>query len=126
MAILLAYIAFLSFKYIMPFALMFAIIRSIKKEGVYKATFDFFFTIGKGLDQTSNGAYSHMLNGLLLKDKGKYHSFGDEDETISSVLGRNQKTKMLSWFGWIWVYILWFIDVRYWKKGGHCINSIGE
>ncbi len=126
LAFVLASIALLSFFALMPFSLVFTIIRSIKKEGVYKALFDFFFIIGKGIDQTSNGSYKHVLNGLMLKDISNYHAFGSEDETISSVLGRNQQYRTLSWFGWLWVLILWLIDVRYWFKGGHCKNSIGE
>ena len=54
------------------------------------------------------------------------YKFGNVNETISSALGKNQRDKTLSWFGWLIVYILWAIDYKYWKKGGHSMNSIME
>jgi 8-oxo-dGTP diphosphatase len=128
LAIFLAAVAIGLFALLFVPAYLFTIIRSIKKEGVYEGVFNFFFLIGKGIDQTSNGSYKHMLNAILIKDiaGSKYHHFGNEDETLSSVLGRNQMKKSLSWVGWILVVFLYIVDIRHWGKGGHCIQSIGE
>lgn len=126
LAVVLAFTALILFIGLMPLALIFGLIRSYKKEGILTFLFTFFFQIAKGIDQTSNGSFYQILNGLLLKNKGKYFEFGNEDETLSSVLGRNQQIKMLSITGWFFVLLLWIIDARYWFSGGHCVNSIGE
>jgi len=132
-AFLLACIGVVSFFLLMPFSFVFTIIRSIQKEGVYNALFNFFFKIGVGMDQTGNASYEHLLNATLIKNlpSDAYHHFGDEDETISSVLGRNQITRTLSWMGWMVVLLLWVADLRWikmpdYRKYGHCIMSIGE
>ncbi len=73
-------------------------------------------------DVNSNISHRTLWNTFLIKKDG--YRFGKENETISSALGRNQIKNTLSIIGWILVYILWVIDVKYWGKGGHCINSI--
>ena len=81
-----------------------------------------FFATARGIDIFANESFSILWNTLLRKS-GSYH-FGHKDETISSALGKLQRDGGLSKLGWVVVYILWFIDVQYWKKGGHCVNSI--
>lgn len=76
------------------------------------------------IDKFGNRNFRTFLNATM-RIKGGYN-FGNVNETISSALGKNQRDKTLSWFGWLFVYILWAIDYPYWKKGGHCINSITE
>ncbi len=49
------------------------------------------FIVGISNDQKGNVVFKHVFNMLLIKDSSK-HRFGNEDETISSVLG-----KAISW-----------------------------
>jgi len=63
-----------------------------------------------------------FFNLSMITKKG--YQFGKVGETISSVLEKNKLTNTLSWFGLFWYYLLYIVDIRYWKKGGHCYNSI--
>lgn len=74
------------------------------------------------VDKFGNNNLSPLLNAFLIKNDG--YRFGDPQETISSVLGRNQFSKTLTVIGKIIVVLLYVIDVQYWFKGGHCLNSI--
>ena len=76
------------------------------------------------IDKFGNRNFRTFLNATMRIKYG--YAFGNVNETISSALGKNQRDKTLSWFGWLFVYTLWAIDYQYWKKGGHCINSIAE
>ncbi len=49
------------------------------------------------LDQFGNVAMSGLFNVILIK--GNSHLFGDPDETISSVLGKNQEVGALAFLG---------------------------
>jgi hypothetical protein len=95
-----------------------------KKHGFLKVTNQYWFCNALELDKFGNYNFRTFFNICFRKTDG--YSFGKKEETISSALGKNQRSKTLTWFGWAWVYILWAIDIRYWKKGGHCINSIED
>lgn len=84
----------------------------------------YFFETAIDIDKFGNRNFRTFLNASMRLKNG--YKFGNVNETISSALGKNQRDKTLSWFGWIVVYVLWAIDYQYWKKGGHCINSIKE
>lgn len=96
--------------------------KNAKTKGFFKTLDQYFFTGAVGLDIFANYEFRTLLNTVLRKRNG--YEFGIKGETISSALGKNQIEKKLSILGRILVYILWAIDYRYWKKGGHCANSI--
>ena len=54
--------------------------------GIIAALDNYLFRITKSIDQLGNVVCAELFDWMLVK-KGKH--FGDEDETISSVLGRN-------------------------------------
>lgn len=54
--------------------------------GIIAALDKYLFRIAKSIDQLGNVVCAELFDWMLVK-KGKY--FGNEDETISSVLGRN-------------------------------------
>ena len=54
--------------------------------GIIAALDNYLFRIAKSIDQLGNVVCAELFDWMLVK-KGKH--FGDEDETISSVLGRN-------------------------------------
>jgi len=68
------------------------------------------------LDKFGNREFRTLLNKVLITDKG--YRFGNINETISSVLGKNQLTDTLTKYGLILVWILNIIDEN------HCIKSI--
>jgi len=85
---------------------------SFKKIGVY------LYELARSIDQFGNALGLYLFNDLFIVEGG--HKFGDIDETISSVLGRNQLTNTLSKKGST------FRKLIDWIFGeGHCINSIG-
>ena len=72
----------------------------------------YFKAIALSIDQLGNVAFAGLLNDVLI-DKTLLklaHNFGDEDETISEVLGWNKLTGALSKTGVILSNILNFID----------------
>lgn len=72
--------------------------------------------IAISIDQLGNVIMQHLLNVLFIKKDG--YQFGNRDETISSVIGKNQEKNTLSGFGKFINAILNFIDKN------HSLNSI--
>mgnify|MGYP001680948337 FL=1 len=73
-------------------------------------------SLALGLDQIGNAVCRDMFNRLLIEQDG--YKFGKVQETISSVLGKNQMLDTLSLWGWILVSILELFEEE------HCIKSI--
>lgn len=122
MGFILSFISIVLFVIVHPINAIVILISKIKSRAYPRVTDRYFFTAARDLDIYGNFAYQATWNTLLISKEG--YLFGNRVETISSALGKNQIKNTLSIFGWIIVYILWIIDVKYWFKGGHCINSI--
>ena len=75
-------------------------------------------SIAIGLDQIGNSVCRDMLNGLLITSGG--YSFGRIQETISSVLGKNEKSWTLTRLGRAIVAVLDRLDPRHCEK---CIQD---
>ncbi len=73
-------------------------------------------SLALGLDQIGNAVCRDMFNRLLIEENG--YKFGKVQETISSVLGKNQMLDTLSLWGWILISILELFERN------HCIKSI--
>ena len=89
--------------------------------------FVFMLVFGKGrakylrncaysIDQSGNVFCQNFLNRFMANEYG--YKFGNPDETISSVLGRNQLRNTLTLGGKILAWVLHLIDKN------HCIKSI--
>ena len=86
---------------------------------------NFFFVMNRGyfmdsainIDKFGNREFRASLNKCLIKQNSPFR-FGDINETISSVLGKNQRFGYLTKFGKIICSILDFIDEN------HCEKSI--
>ena len=78
----------------------------------------YFKSSAVNLDRFGNFEFRTLFN-LVLKKKGGYE-FGNFEETISSVLGKNQRDKTLSTTGKTLVWILDTIEKE------HCKKSIKE
>ena len=77
----------------------------------------YFFVLEMSIDQFGNVAMQDLFNDLLINKKAT-HLFGHEDETISSVLGKNKAANTLSKTGKILANFLDWIDPN------HVLNSI--
>ena len=73
-------------------------------------------SIAVGIDQIGNSVCRDMLNRLLITSG--WYSFGKVQETISSVLGKNQETSTLTFF---WAMIVKLLDTL---DKNHCKDSI--
>lgn len=108
----LAYIAVIILFTVGPAALIYSICKNIFTLQFNKAIIisnKLFMSIAHSIDQTGNVLCQDLFNDLLLKNK-KIHKFGNADETISSVLGKNKKEKNLSFLGKCIDIILEYID----------------
>jgi hypothetical protein len=92
-----------------------------KKYQFWKTINGFFFSGALDRDCYANHNYRTALNFWL--STGGY-LFGNEKETMSSVLGKKSIEKSLSKIGWFVYYFLFAIDYSNWKKGGHCVASV--
>lgn len=116
---IIAYLLFLPLAAINFFAVL---IKFSKSRGFFRTINKFWYSSAVDIDKFGNYHYRTLWNMILIKNNS--YLFGNPNETISSALGKNQKNKTLTLTGWLLVYLLWFIDVKYWFKGGHCLNSI--
>lgn len=81
------------------------------KKGYFKSS-------AINLDKFGNREFRTLLNKTLKTENG--HSFGDMKETISGVLGKNERDKTLSRTGKNLVYVLNKLDKN------HCFKSIDK
>lgn len=77
---------------------------------------EFSLKIAISLDQLGNVTMQHLLNAIMIVSGG--YKFGNRDETISSVIGKNIELNTLSKFGKLIDTVLDFIDPK------HSLNSI--
>lgn len=65
----------------------------------------YLFKIAQSIDQLGNVVCTNLFNDTLISKKSVY-KFGDEDETISSVLGKNKNTNTLTFVGkWLAIFL---------------------
>jgi hypothetical protein len=76
------------------------------------------YNIARGIDQLGNVVCGQLFNLTLIKKAG--HKFGNEDETISSVIGKNKRTNTLTITGHLLDTLLDAIDKN------HSIDAIEE
>lgn len=101
---ILAYILFLPLSIINWFFVK-------EKSGYFKSS-------AVNIDKFGNREFRTLFNKILKTDKG--YSFGNIDETISSVLGKNERNNTLTKIGKALVWILDKIDTN------HALKSIDE
>jgi hypothetical protein len=66
----------------------------------WKGTDKWLRKVDISLDQFGNVYCARLLNWALIT-KESWHKFGNEDETVSSVLGKNKAAGTLTWLGWL-------------------------
>ena len=77
---------------------------------------EFSLKIAISIDQLGNVIMQYLLNDVMIVNNG--YKFGNRDETISSVIGKNIERNTLSGVGKLFNFWLDFIDA------GHSLNSI--
>jgi len=112
MNLLLSIIAVVLFILIEPLNFVFVVIIKGHKASGY------FRSLAVGIDRFGNYQFRTLFNAILKTEQG--YEFGNFNETISSVLGKNQRDNTLTKAGRVLVDILDFIDEN------HCLNSINE
>lgn len=78
-----------------------------------------FMQVAISVDQLGNTFYKYLFDDLFIYNTSK-NKFGDVDETISSVLGKNKRDKTLTTIGLLICFILDSLDEN------HCIKSIDK
>ena len=90
----------------------------VKKKFTWKRLNGYFREEAVAIDRFGNYQYRSLFNALFVADGGYQH--GNINETISSVLGKNELYGRLTKAGKILVKVLNFIDKD------HCLKSINE
>jgi len=108
---------------LLPVGFIYGIISSFFKVKWYEGV-DYistnFLMVAVGIDQLGNVTCAGLFNLCLLSRNDNRYPFGNPDETISGVLGKNEKAESLSTIGKGLNWILNFVD------RGHSIKSIEE
>jgi hypothetical protein len=88
--------------------------KNVKAKGFFNVIQDYFFQGAIDIDKFGNHNFRTLFNVILRKRNG--YVFGFPDETISSVLGKNQAKGTLSWVGISVAFILDSLDKNHCKK----------
>ena len=100
---------------IYPIGFIYSVVLTLLKSG-YKRLDDYLFNCALATDQHANVFLAKLFNDVMIKTGS--HKFGNPDETISSVLGKNKLIGKLSYFGKCLDLILHLLD------NNHSIKSI--
>lgn len=84
------------------------IIWGVIRAGSFARINNFFYWIAFSMDQTGNVLCQYLFNDLLITNKG--HRFGNPDETVSHVLGKNKLQGTLTRLGKMICGILNLLD----------------
>lgn len=106
--ILFALVAFINFPIVM--------VKYAGVRGFWKTLNKYWLQNAIALDVFGNYSYRTTWNLLFKKNNG--YAFGNQNETISSALGKNQRDNTLSFFGKI---MCWILDIL---EKNHCKNAI--
>ena len=121
MGLLLFIIAVILTIITVPFGILYGFLKCLFKfdfNALFRKTNKYFRLLAISIDQMGNVAMQDLFDDILIKKNG--YKFGDVDETISSVLGKNERMKTLTRLGLFLVKLLHFIDPN------HALNSIEE
>ncbi len=119
---LLVIVALVLFIVVTPCALVWKVWASLKSEDrkakdITKGIAFYFLETATSFDQTGNTVFAGFFNWLFLNNEAKVkYPFGDKDETISEVLGWNNKLNSLNKHGLRMVKILDKLDTNHCEK----------
>ena len=113
--VLLFFISIVLFIVTVPIGLLYGFLHQLFTKFIVGVG-DYCMQMAISIDQLGNVSMQHLLNTLWITKKG--YKFGNRDETISSVIGKNLQAKTLTGFGKFINSVLDFIDPN------HSLNSI--
>jgi hypothetical protein len=113
-SIVLLLVAVVLGSFLIPIGIIYTV---FKKTFQLKYLAEIFFRIAYSIDQLGNTACKYFFNDLFIKDDTE-HPFGNPDETISSVLGKNYLKNNLTFIGELLNNLLNFLDTN------HSVKSI--
>lgn len=122
MGILIFIVAAILAIILLPIGFIWGTIESFWRRGFksgFKRISEYFFDIALSIDQLGNVACRELFNDALIVNRS-VHRFGNPDETISSVLGKNKQDNTLTVAGKVLDYVLDKLDKN------HSINSIEQ
>lgn len=92
-------VAYYAYKYLLFLGIIYAFIVSVfKKRERNEPTFsEYLWRLAASIDQTMNACLLFILNDFMRFPNGI--NYGNIDETISGVTGKNQLSNSLTWFG---------------------------
>lgn len=96
---------------------VYMLFRSIKHKGLAK----YFYKVSFSLDQLGNVACGNMMNDWMIKPNG--HRFGEVDETISHVMGKNIEKDTLYKLGKGVAKTIDFFAYLFAGEKTHCLNA---
>jgi 8-oxo-dGTP diphosphatase len=105
---ILSLTAVILFMVFAPFGIAYQVITDLRGLNKY------FFDIAVCIDQAGNVVCRKLLNLVMIKSGG--HRFGNPDETISSVIGKNRESSHLTWCGFGLYYLLNKIEKNHSEK----------
>ena len=114
--VLLFFVALALVVTLTPLAFM---VKVSKGFGLMRFDWAWFRRLAYSLDQLGNVIADDMFNWMLIK-ADEPDSFGNPDETISSVLGKNERAGNLTILG------VWLKTILHWFDENHSIKSIEE
>jgi hypothetical protein len=111
-------IAYFALKYLLWVGIGYALVTCLfrAKEENEPAFSDYLWRLATSIDQTLNACLPFILNDLMRYPNGT--NYGNIDETISGVTGKNQLSNSLTWFG---KSVNWFLSKL---EKDHSIKSI--
>lgn len=118
-SIFLFLIAIFIFSLVLPFGILYQFYDFFKNKHKKLYVADYFFKMAQCIDQLGNVVNRAIFNDVLLT-KESTNSFGDNQETISSVIGKNLEDNTLSKVGLLLNKILNYIEPN------HALISIEE
>lgn len=105
---------------LVPIGFFWAVIEAFVKRDLrtaLKRIDSFFMDVAISIDQTGGVICRELFNDALISHKSE-HKFGNPDETVSSVLGKNEKKETLIFLG---ISLNWLLNKL---DKNHSINSI--
>jgi len=97
MGLLLLIMSMLLSVVLIPIGFAYAIIKLIIKRTFFSTFFQYCKDCAIMIDRFGNVAMRYLFNDVLIKENG--YRFGQFDETISGVLGKNYRAKTLRFMG---------------------------
>ena len=113
-------IAYFAIRYLLWVGVFYALVVLLfRKREANEPTFsEYLWQLAMSIDQTLNVCLSFVLNDVMRLPRGI--NYGNADETISGVTGKNQLKGTLTWFG---KGVNWFLDKL---EKDHSIKAIEE